>query len=125
VRTSTASLLFCVLLLGACGKEAGYGDPKTPSSPAASPGAPPPATTKPDDAQPARWTGTLEKMGPSIVMQGTHRLVDAGKTVVILQSAKVDLSKYEGKRVSVTGKSAPTVEGNQTIVDVSEVTELP
>jgi|GEM_PF-5288613 len=84
-----------------------------------------PMPTRPEGGYPAAWTGTVQKMGPSIGMQGTHRLVDGGKTVVILASTKVDLSKYEGKRVSVRGPSVPTVEGNQILVDVTELEELP
>jgi hypothetical protein len=54
-------------------------------------------------------------------MEGTHRLVEGGKTVVLLKSSKVDLSKSEGKRVTVTGNASPTVEGRATIVDVETV----
>lgn len=81
--------------------------------------------TELEGGYPEQWTGKVERMGPSIEMQGTHRLVDGGKTIVILQSAKVDLSKYEGKRVSVKGPSAPTVEGKQILVDVAEIQEVP
>jgi hypothetical protein len=51
--------------------------------------------------------------------------VDGGKTVVLLQSSKVDLKAYEGKRVRVKGAAQPTVEGDATIVDVTEVEVLP
>ncbi len=85
----------------------------------------PPRPTSPDGGYPEQWTGRVERMGPSIEMHGTHRLVDGVKTVVILKSAKLDLSKYEGKRVSVRGPSAPTVEGKQILVDVAEIQEVP
>ena len=58
-------------------------------------------------------------------MQGTHKLVVEGKTVAFLKSSKVDLSRYEGKRVFVKGPSASTVEGGQVIVDVVDIEEVP
>jgi hypothetical protein len=78
-----------------------------------------------DATSAARWTGRLEVTGPSIVMQGTHKLVADGKTVAFLKSSKVDLSRYEGKRVSVEGPSASTVEGGPIIVDVVDIEEVP
>ena len=126
MRHSNLTVLLLALALAACGKDPDRGSAKG----SASPTAPPPVSsarlpTNPEGGHPAQWTGKLEKMGPSIVMQGTHKLVDAGKTVAVLTSSKVDLSKYEGKKVSVSGVSAPTVEGNRIIVDVAEIQEVP
>ena len=119
---STVLALCLAFVLSACGDP---GKPSSPAGPSAGPSGPPPAMgAAPSDPAPAAtsWTGTLEKMGPSIHMEGTHRLVEGGKTVVLLKSSKVDLTKSEGKRVTVTGTSAPTVEGNATIVTVETVT---
>ena len=76
-------------------------------------------------AESSSWTGKVEKLGPSVYMQGSHRLVQADGTVLLLASAKLDLSKYEGKTVTVSGRASPTVEGHQTIVDVEAVKEAP
>ena len=84
----------------------------------------PPAPAAPGDVA-SSWTGKLEKVGPSISMEGTHRLVGPDKTAVLLKSVKADLAKYEGKTVRVTGRSSPTVEGHLTIVDVDTVEVLP
>ena len=126
MRTSLIVLLLAALVVAGCGKEADDAKPKAPAG--TSGGSSPSGTTTSPGTSPAAaasWTGTLEKMGISIVMQGTHKLVEAGKTVAVLQSKTVDLVKYEGKRVTVTGTSAQTVEGNQTIVDVQEISEAP
>lgn len=122
------ALLACFVLLAACDK----GEDKSKSGgstpPANPPAATPPATPAPDANPPATpgvpaWTGTLEKMGPSIHMQGSHKLTADGRMVVLLKSAKVDLTAWEGKKVVVTGSATQTVEGNQTIVDVETVRE--
>lgn len=125
MRPSNLTVLLLALALAACGKDPDHSSAKGSESPTAPPAPSALLPTNPEGGYPAQWTGKLEKMGPSIVMQGAHKFVDGAKTVVILRSSKVDLSKYEGKEVSVSGPSAPTVEGNQIIVDVAEIQEVP
>ena len=129
MRASILATLVFALVCTACGKDAGNPVTQTSGTPAtATFPTNPSGTSSQTPSSPAldvmKWTGTVEKLGISIEMQGTHKLVDGGKTVVLLKSAKVDLVKYEGKKVTVTGASAPTVEGNQTIIDVRELSEV-
>jgi hypothetical protein len=135
LRAVLASVV--LLLSAACGDEAAPpapgpgptpprdGRPAPPTTPPAEtpPASPkPPASGDPDDT--TSYTGTVEPMGVSIHMQGTHKLTEGGATVVLLRSGSVALSTYEGKRVRVKGKASPTVEGAQTIVDVESIEEV-
>lgn len=120
MRKSILAMLLSAFAVAGCGKDTDSTGSKSPASPAVKP-------TKPaSPANPAtQWTGKLEALGPSIHMEGTHKLVDGDKLVVLLKSAKVDLKAHEGKKVAVTGASSATVEGNQTIVDVETIKEIP
>jgi hypothetical protein len=127
------------LSLAACGKdsEPAKAGPATPaaSAPSTKPTPPMPVPTpaptvppKPAAAPAASdftGAGVVEVQGISIAMQGTHKLVDGGKTVCLLESKKVDLKAHEGKKVKLSGPSRPTVEGGQTIVDVQTIEDLP
>ena len=139
-RTLLASLAFVLAAaLPSCGKKdekpappAGGGgapagmDSGTPSS---TPSAPPlgPSMETPGSGSggiQSSWSGRVEKQGPGIAMEGSHKLVDGeGKTIVLLKSTKVDLAALEGKFVTVKGYPSQTVEGGFTIVDVTEEKE--
>lgn len=119
MRKSILAMLLSAFAVAGCGKDADSGGAKAPSAPKAGPASP--LSTTPA----TQWTGKLEALGPSIHMEGTHKLVDGDKLVVLLKSAKVDLKAHEGKKVAVTGPSSATVEGNQTIVDVETIQEIP
>jgi len=68
--------------------------------------------------------GVLEKLGVSIYMEGTHRLLlDAG-TTTLLRSQVVNLDDYLNQRVEVTGIERPTVEGDASIINVSFVRSI-
>ena len=69
------------------------------------------------------FTGKVEPMGMSIFMQGSHQLVDdKGEMLVILQPGKdVDLSKFEGKQVTVQGTVEDTVEAGGKILTVESI----
>ena len=68
------------------------------------------------------FTGFIRPSQPSIYMQGSHRLEDSsGKLIVLLTGNRDLLERYLGKKVTVTGKAQETVEGNQTILTVEEV----
>jgi len=128
--TRLVLMLLLVLPLAACGDDGpadkpGAGNGSGPSAPGSG-GTPSPSGSGPDaPAQPVAGeysaTGVVKALGPSIHMQGTHKLVEEGRTVALLQSKAVDLTKFEEKRVTVIGKSEPTVEGKQTIVTVTRV----
>ena len=70
------------------------------------------------------YTGKIQPMGMSIFMQGTHQLVDdSGDMLVILQTedSAIDLNKFVGKKVTVTGQEASTVETGGSILTVTSV----
>jgi hypothetical protein len=121
------------LVVSACGKDEDKSKP-APSVPYAS--TPPSGKTAPGEAPGGKatppaavtsWTGTVQPAGVGITMQGSHKLVEGGTTVVLLTTTNryVELVKFEGKRVKVTGTPSPTVEGGQTIVDVQTIVEAP
>ena len=72
------------------------------------------------------FTGTVQTMGMSIFMQGTHQLLDdKGEQIVILQSdGEADLDKFVGKKVKVSGAAEATVEAGGKILQVSKVEAL-
>ena len=120
------------LALASCGKdeEKPKQPPQTPYS-STKPSKPPSGATPGGTAVPPTasqsWTGTLQPAGIGITMEGSHKLVEGGATVVLLKTTNkmVELAKFEGKRVRVTGMPSPTVEGGQTIVDVQTIVEAP
>lgn len=119
------------LVLAGCGGD--EGKPKTPpqtpygSNPTAGTPTPPSGGSPSTPATATSWTGTVEPAGIGITMQGSHKLVEGGATVVLLTASdkSIDLTRYEGKRAKVTGKASTTVEGGRTIVDVQTVVEAP
>lgn len=74
-----------------------------------------------------KFTGTVEELGISIFMQGTHKLLDdKGEQVALLQAAddSLDLNDYVGQKVELSGTSAPAVEGGATFVSVASVSKV-
>jgi hypothetical protein len=70
------------------------------------------------------YRGTLEELGVSIFMQGTHKLtLDDGRSI-ILESEDIDLDDYLGESVEVFGSVRPTVEAGGMIMRVEAVTSL-
>lgn len=68
------------------------------------------------------FTGTVEPMGMSIFMQGSHQLVDdQGEVIVLLQSSDQDLDQYSQKKVKVSGRLSDTVEAGGQILDVTSI----
>jgi hypothetical protein len=134
MRTTAAlALLVGLVALVACGRDAETVKPEPAPSPGAgpSPASPAPTTTppRPPGARPASadfvGTGVVEVQGPSIGMQGSHKLVDGTTTVCLLESGVIDLVKHEGKRVKLSGVARTTIEGGKTIVDVRTIEDLP
>ncbi len=72
------------------------------------------------------YQGIIEVLGPSVYQEGTHKLVLADKSFIILKAsdANLELASYLGKRVEVRGSVQPTVEAGGTIMSVEEVTIL-
>lgn len=73
------------------------------------------------------FKGTVEELGFSIFMQGSHQLMDdKGERVALLQAGSdaVDLNAFLGKKVEVSGEASPSVEGGATFVTVSSVKAL-
>lgn len=68
-------------------------------------------------------TGYIRPLGPNIYMQGTHALEDEGGKVLALLSGK-DLDRWLNRKVRVTGRAEPSVEGNQTVLRVERVEPL-
>ena len=73
------------------------------------------------------YKGTVEELGMSIFMQGSHQLMDdKGERVALLQAAtdKVDLNAYLGQTVEVSGSATPSVEGGATFVTVDSIKKI-
>lgn len=73
------------------------------------------------------YIGTVQELGMSIFMQGSHQLLDdQGERVALLESASdnIDLSGYVGKKVELSGQAAPSVEGGATFVSVESIKKL-
>lgn len=74
-----------------------------------------------------KFSGTVEALGMSIFMQGTHQLTDdKGNQVALLQSDsdQVNLGSFEGKKVEISGIAEPAVEGGATFVNVHSISVL-
>lgn len=70
------------------------------------------------------FQGVVEEAGISIYMQGTHRLTMANGDFVLLESDDIDLDAYLGKEVEAYGDARPSVEGDGTILTVTDMTIL-
>ncbi len=73
-------------------------------------------------------SGTVQPIGMTIQMQGTHQLVgDNGDPVATLEAATpaVHLQDFVGRKVQVAGDLGTTVEGNQPFMKVRQVVPLP
>ncbi len=70
-------------------------------------------------------TGTVQPLGFSIYMQGTHYLASAsGGMISLLSSDYYDLSLYEGAKVTVSGWVEHAVTGSAVHMDVYYLTVL-
>ncbi len=82
------------------------------------------ASSEPAQTQ-VMYEGTVVEQGPSMYMQGTHRLIiDGSDRVVLLSSATVHLEAYVNSRVRIQGMESDTVEGNAHLVDVAFIEML-
>jgi hypothetical protein len=72
----------------------------------------------------ASYQGTLETAGPSIYMEGTHRLTLADGRFLLLTSENVNLDSYLDSEVEVYGAVSDTVESGGKIMQVVTITPL-
>ncbi len=72
------------------------------------------------------FTGRVEDLGPSIYMQGTHKLALEDGRFILLDAASADvlLPEYVGEQVEATGSTETTVEGGATILHVERIVRL-
>jgi hypothetical protein len=82
------------------------------------------STSSLEETQNVLYTGTVEKQGVSIFMEGTHRLRLEDGRFILLESETVDLGSYIGQKVEVFGAVRPTVEHGGLIMRVTRVTSL-
>lgn len=107
------SLLVCTALLSACSLGSlQNGDTQSSSS-----------SSLPETSN-VSYTGTLEELGPSIYMQGTHQLTLEDGKIVLLESTLLTLDDYVGAEVVVFGAVRPTVEEGGIIMRVEAITVL-
>jgi len=67
-------------------------------------------------------SGKVLPLGPSIYMQGTHKLVDDdGETIAVLKARDDKLKLAEGYRVEAFGKITKTVEGEMSLMEVERI----
>lgn len=72
------------------------------------------------------YIGTIEDIGMTTYMQGTHRLTIDSEQFLLLEStdANLNLNTYLGKRVEVHGSVQPTVEEGGMLLRAQEVIVL-
>lgn len=120
MRTIRTALVFSSLLLviSCSGTTTGSGASSSVTSSVASQA---PAVTRN-----VSFIGTVDQLGASIYMQGTHKLMLDDGRFIILESAgaNLDLDTYIGKKAQVRGYSEPTVEAGGTLLHVEEIVSL-
>lgn len=70
------------------------------------------------------YRGTVEPLGVTITMQGTHALALGDGRMLILESEEIDLEAYVDHEVEVFGALRPTVEAGGIIMRVERITDL-
>lgn len=70
------------------------------------------------------YRGTLQELGVSIYMEGTHRLELEDGRFVLLEANGILLDDYVGEEVEVFGTTRATVEGGGIIMRVERVAEI-
>jgi hypothetical protein len=83
-----------------------------------------PAETESSSSAITQWVtyeGTVEKLGVSMFMEGTHILVMSDGQTALLESDTVVLDDYVDAKVRITGLARLTVEEGGIIVDVDGI----
>lgn len=116
MKNSVAILaLGSTLVLGACNfAPPAPSDSETSSS----------STSSQSTIEDVSYTGTIQELGVSIYMQGTHKLILENGQFLILESNALDLNNYLGRSVRVTGDVSPTVEEGGMIMRVETVSAM-
>ena len=70
------------------------------------------------------YRGTVQELGVTIYMQGTHALALGDGRMLILESDVLDLEAYLDHEVEVFGSLRPTVEAGGIIMRVERITDL-
>lgn len=115
-RLLTPLLVVSLFLLPACNRS-GNGENISSSSAAAS-------SEEIRETRNVTYRGTVEPLGATIYMQGTHALALGDGRMLILESDDVDLEAYLGHEVEVFGALRPTVEAGGIIMRVERITDL-
>lgn len=110
-------LLSAFLLLPACSGASGDNQGASSSASSAS-------SEEIRETRNVRYRGTVESLGASIYMQGTHSLALGDGRMLILESVDVDLEAYLDHEVEVFGALRPTVEAGGIIMRVEQITDL-
>lgn len=122
----TVSVASAILLLSACARQnppvtPDDGENSSESFVASSDASITSEGTEWSESTAVLYRGTLEEAGPSIYMQGTHRLSLEDGRSLLLESSTLALEAYEGRRVEVRGAVRPTVEAGGLIMRVESV----
>lgn len=107
------SLTFASLSVAACSFTSAPTEEVAQSSPAAD-----------DVTLGVSYQGIVSDAGISIYMQGSHRLTMPDDSFVLLQSDDIDLDAYLGKEVEIYGDARNSVEGDLTVVTVTDIVVL-
>lgn len=70
------------------------------------------------------YRGTVEELGATMYMQGSHALSLGDGRMLILESSAVELETYVGHEVEVFGSLRPTVEAGGIIMRVERITDF-
>lgn len=117
ILTPLVLLLSLFLLLPACNRAGNDGEHASSSSSAVSSG-------EIRETRNVSYRGTVEPLGVSIYMQGTHSLALGDGRMLILESTDVDLEAYLGHEVEVFGALRPTVEAGGIIMRIERISDL-
>lgn len=67
------------------------------------------------------YEGTVQKLGVTMFMEGTHRLVTEENETALLESDTIVLDDYVDAKVRITGSARATVENGGLIVNVDGI----
>ena len=108
--------LSVAFLFSACNRLGGGGSASSSSSAVSSEDIP--------ETHNVTYRGTVQELGVTIYMQGTHALALGDGRMLILESSVVDLETYLDHEVEVFGSLRPTVEAGGIIMRVERITDL-
>lgn len=109
--------LSVAFLLSACNRLGGGGSASSSSSSAVS-------SEDIPETHNVTYRGTVQELGVTITMQGTHALALGDGRMLILESSAVDLETYLDHEVEVFGSLRPTVEAGGIIMRVERITDF-